>query len=146
MSDLARRRIRIDWEELTEAFVDSSADHRYYLDRETGSVHFFSSYLASEEEEEDEKAMAAEDRYVLISPERRVVPSEEIREFLTSLAEEDARRSLETSLRTREGYRRFEEALADHPLALEKWQRFVSERVGPRIKSWLADVGVDPLD
>ena len=79
MSELARRRIRIDWEELTEAFADSSADHRYYLDRETGSVHFFSAYLASEEEEEDEKAMTADERYVLIPHDRRVVPLDEIR-------------------------------------------------------------------
>jgi hypothetical protein len=146
MSDLERRRIRIDWEELREAFADSSADHRYYLDRETGSVHFFSAYLASEEEEEDEKAMTADERYVVIPHDRRVVPVDEIREFVTSLAQGDSRRTLEKFLRGPEGYRRFEEALADHPQALENWQRFVSERVGPRVKIWLADVGVDPLD
>ncbi len=146
MSDLEWRRIRVDWEELEDAFADSSADHRYYLDRETGAVHFFSSYLDNEDEEEDERAITAEDRYVLIPHARRLVPSHELREFVASLGPQDARRELESSLANPEGYRRFEEVVADNPQAHEEWRRFVKERLGPRIKSWLADVAVEPLD
>jgi len=146
MSDLERRRIRVDWEELEDAFADSSADHRYYLDRETGAVHFFSSYLDNEEEEEDERAITAEDRFVLIPHARRLVPAPELREFVDSLGPGDPRREIEASLQAPEGYRRFEEAIADNPQALDEWRRFVKERIGPRIKSWLADVAVEPLD
>jgi len=149
MSDLERRRIRVDWEELEDAFADSSAEHRYYLDRETGAVHFFSSYLDNEDEEEDERAITAEDRYVLIPHARRLVPSHELREFVASLGPRDARRELESSLNglpAPEGYRRFEEAVAENPQALDEWRRFVKERLGPRIKSWLTDVAVEPLD
>jgi hypothetical protein len=146
MSDLERRRIRVDWEELEDAFADSSVDHRYYLDRETGAVHFFSSYLDNEDEEEDERAITAEDRYVLIPHERRLVPSHELREFVASLGPPGTRRELESSLHAPEGYRRFEEVVAGNPQALDEWRRFVKERLGPRIKSWLADVAVEPLD
>ena len=146
MSDLAKRRIRVDWAELEDAFADSSADHRYYLDRETGAVLFFSSYLESEEEEEDERALTGEERYVLIPHARRLLPSHEIREFVASLGPEDARRELESSLRAPEGYPRFEEVVAEHPGARDQWRRFVKERLGPRIKSWLADVSVEPLE
>lgn len=146
MSDLEWRRIRVDWEELEDAFTDSSADHRYYLDRETGAVHFFSSFLDNEDEEEDERAITAEDRYVLIPHARRLVPSHELREFVESLGPRDARRELESFLQAPEGYRRFEEAVAENPQTLDEWRRFVKERMGPRIKSWLADVAVQPLD
>ncbi len=36
------KRIRIDWAELEDTFCDGSDEHRYYLDRDTGAVHFFS--------------------------------------------------------------------------------------------------------
>jgi Uncharacterised protein family (UPF0158) len=149
MSDLEWRRIRVDWEELEDAFADSSADHRYYLDRETGAVHFFSSYLDNEDEEEDERAITAEDRYVLIPHARRLIPSHELREFVASLVPRDAQRELESSLQglqAPEGYHRFEEVVAENPQALDEWRRFVKERMGPRIKNWLADVAVEPLD
>jgi hypothetical protein len=149
MSDLEWRRIRVDWEELEDAFADSSADHRYYLDRETGAVHFFSSYLDNEDEEEDERAITADDRYVLIPHARRLIPSHELREFVASLVPRDAQRELESSLQglqAPEDYRRFEEVVAENPQALDEWRRFVKERMGPRIKNWLADVAVEPLD
>jgi hypothetical protein len=146
MSDLEWRRIRVDWEELEDAFADGSSDHRYYLDRETGAVHFFSSYLDNEEEEEDERAIVAENRYVLIPHARRLVPSHELREFVASLGAENARRELETSLEAPESQRRFEEVVAEHPQALDEWRRFIRERMAPRIKSWLADVAVEPLE
>jgi hypothetical protein len=145
MSDLERRRIRVDWEELEDAFADSSVDHRYYLDRETGAVHFFSSYLENEQEEEDERAMTSEERYVLIPHARRLVPSGELREFVSSLGLPEARRRIESSLRAGEGYERFEEAVAFDPKALDEWQRFVKARIGPRIKNWLEDVAVEPI-
>lgn len=71
MSSLEWKRIRVDWQELEEAFEDAASDHRYYLDRETGAVHFFSSYLDNEEEEEQERAITAEERFALIPPELR---------------------------------------------------------------------------
>ena len=141
-----RRRIRVDWEELEDAFADSSGDHRYYLDRETGAVHFFSSYLDNEDEEQDERAITAEERYVQIPHARRLLPAHEIREFVASLAAEDTQRELASSLSTPEDYHRFEEALAGNPKAHDEWRRFVKARMGPRIKSWLADVAVEPLD
>jgi hypothetical protein len=146
MSDRETRRIRIDWAELEDAFADSSTDHRYYLDRETGAVHFFSSYLESEDEEEDERAITAEERYVLIPHARRLLPSHEIREFIASLGPEDAKRELASSLKSTGDYRRFEEALAANQRAQDEWRRFVKARLGPRINSWLADVSVEPLD
>lgn len=146
MSRREWRRIRVDWEELEDAFADSSADHRYYLDRETGAVHFFSSYLENEDEEEDEKAITAEGRYVLIPHERRVVPEDELSEFVRSLDREPERRALESSLRSPEAYRRFEEALSNLPAAESEWKRFVRARLSDRIKSWLTDVSVEPLE
>ncbi len=77
MSSIEWKRIRVDWQELEEAFADSASEHRYYLDRETGAVHFFSSYL-DKEEEEDERAITLEERYALIPPELRHVRNSDI--------------------------------------------------------------------
>ena len=85
MSSPQWKRIRVDWQELLDAFEDGSAEHRYYLDRETGAVHFFSEYLDNEDEEEDERAITSEERYVQIPPARRTVSTDELREFIASL-------------------------------------------------------------
>ena len=88
MSSLEWKRIRVDWEELLEAFEDGSTDHRYYLDRETGAVHFFSEYLDNEEEEEPPHALT-----ILVAERPRptmaslfVRGPHEVYEFLSSLA------------------------------------------------------------
>jgi hypothetical protein len=146
MSSLERKRIRVDWEELVDAFADSSAEHRYYLDRETGAVHFFSSYLDNDDEEEDERAITAEERYVLIPHDRRLVPFSEVVEFVSSLTQGAERRALQTSLRSPEGYQRFQQTVEDHPSVAEAWRRFVHARVEHRIKDWLAEVSVDPIE
>ena len=73
MNQLEPKRIRVDWEELEEAFADG-----YYLDRETGAVHFFSSYLDNEDDEEDERILTADERYVLIPADVRALPNEEL--------------------------------------------------------------------
>jgi hypothetical protein len=146
MSELEWRRIRVDWEELEDAFADGSAEHRYYLDRETGAVHFFSSYLDNEEEEEDERAMTGESRYVLIPNSRRLVSLRDLEAFIGSLERESERRVLASSIRAPESQRRFEEALSRLPNARGQWRRFLQERLDQRIKSWLTDVAVEPID
>ena len=129
MSDLAKRRIRVDWAELEDAFADSSADHRYYLNRETGAVLFFSSYLESEEEEEDERALTGEERYVLIPHARRLLPSHEIREFVASLTPEETRLAVASSLQSTGDYGSFEEAVAALELSqVARWTFQTAQR------------------
>jgi len=145
MSSLEWKRIRVDWQELLDAFEDGSAEHRYYLDRETGAVHFFSEYLDNEDEEEDERVIAVEERYVQIPAARSTVSTDELREFVASLEEGSERRVLTTALRARGGYQHFREAVDALPAAREEWQQFSSASLKERIEEWLSDVSVEPL-
>lgn len=145
MSSLEWRRIRVDWEELVEAFEDGSAEHRYYLDRETGAVHFFSEYLDNEEEAEDERALTAEARYVQIPQARRVISTADLREFVASLQEGSERRVLTTALRAPGGYQHFRDAIESLPAARKQWRHFSHETLKMRIEEWLSEVSVEPL-
>lgn len=145
MSDLTTKRIRVDWDELEEAFSDRSSEHRYYLDRETGAVHFFSAYLDNEEESEDERALTAGERYVLIPYERRGVPREDLVEFVASLVPQRERQVLEAALREPESQNRFQEKLSGLPKAKNEWRGFLESRLETRIKRWLEEVAVEPL-
>ncbi len=140
------KRIRIDWAELEDTFCDGSDEHRYYLDRDTGAVHFFSAYLDNKEEEEDEHQMTSEERYVLIPHARRVVPMRQIRDFIASLENSDQRRVLQSTIIESEDERRFEDVIDDLPDALHKWKRFHRDHLEERIKNWLTEVGVEPLE
>lgn len=145
MSSLEWRRIRVDWQELVEAFEDGSSEHRYYLDRETGAVHFFSEYLDNEDEEEDERALTSEERYVQIPHARRAVSIDELRDFVTSLEDGSERRALTTALRAADGYEHFREAVESLPSARHHWRQFTHESLKTRIEEWLSEVSVEPL-
>ena len=145
MSSPEWKRIRIDWQELHDAFEDGSVEHRYYLDRETGAVHFFSEYLDNEDEAEDERAITSEERYVQIPQARRAVSSDELREFIASLQDGSERRVLATALRAPGGYQHFREAVDSLPAVREEWQEFSHESLKERIEQWLSEVSVEPL-
>jgi hypothetical protein len=145
MSSPAWKRIRVDWEELLDAFEDGSTEHRYYFDRETGAVHFFSEYLDNEEEEEDERSITVEERYVQIPAARRTVPTDELREFVASLEDGSERTALNTTLRARGGYQHFREAVDAMPAVREEWQQFSHASLKERIEQWLSEVSVEPL-
>ena len=138
------KRIRVDWEELEEAFADSASEHRYYFDRETGAVHFFSTYLDNEEEENDERTMTAEERYVLI-PRGAALSKAECAEFAASLRNDGDRRVLLTALDAPQGYERFRETVEHLPAVREAWDAFSHQNLEARIREWLSKVGVEPL-
>ena len=145
MSALEWKRIRVDWQELLDAFEDGSAEHRYYLDRETGAVHFFSEYLDNEDEEEDERAITVEERYAQIPQAQPTVPTDELREFIASLHDGSEQRVLTTALRARGGYQHFREAVNALPAVREQWRQFFHASLKERIEQWLSEVSVEPL-
>jgi hypothetical protein len=141
------RLLKVDWEELEEAFRDASVDHRYYLDRDTGQVHFFSTYLDNEEEQKDEGLMtAAAERYVPIPLQRRLVSLPDIRQFVRSLDRRRERALLEAAIAGEQTYDRFGEALERLPEARRKWLAYHQRLVRHRLRDWLAEVGVEPID
>ena len=137
--------LRVDWSELADAFQDDSREHRYYLDTDTGEVHFFSTYLENEEEQEDEERITTEERYVTIPLSRRVIPVRDLRRFVGTLAEGDERNLLTSTLLGREARVRFNDTLNRLPEAREKWGHFREQIVEHRILEWLGEVGVQPI-
>jgi len=136
--------LRVDWSELADAFEDDSRDHRYYLDTDTGEVHFFSTYLENEEEQEDEERITAEERYVTIPLARRIVTFRDLRRFVGTL-EGHERNLLKSTLRGREARDQFNDTLSNLPEAREKWCQFREQMVERRILEWLGEVGVKPI-
>ena len=139
------KQLRVDWSELADAFDDDSREHRYYLDRDTGEVHFFSTYLENEEEQEDEQRLTAEERYVAIPLSRRLVPFRDIHQFVGTIEGRD-RKLLSSSLEEQEARARFDDTLDHLPETREKWFRFKQQVVERRILEWLGEVGVQPLN
>jgi len=144
MTSLEHKRIRVDWEELEEAFSDSESEHRYYLDRETGAVHFFSTYLDNEEEEDDERSLS-EKRYALIPRVTHSISEERVAEFVASLKDAGERRALLSGLRAPGGHERFRDAVERLPDVRAAWDAFSHRSLEARIREWLSKVNVEPL-
>jgi len=141
-----RKRIRLDWSELRDAFADSAGEHRYYLDRETGAVHFFSTYLDNDEEKEDEQLISSDGRYARIPLEDESTNRRHMEEFIRTLSDQSERQSLRSAASPPQSEESFTEALSRYPTASRLWARYCEQRLDARIEQWLGRVGVEPLE
>ena len=142
-----RKRIRLDWSELRDAFADTAGEHRYYLDRETGAVHFFSTYLDNDEEKEDEQLISSDGRYARIPLDDDSSNSRRhIEEFIRTLGNSAERQSLRSATETSRAEESFMKALSRYPTASRLWARYCEEKLDARIEQWLGRVGVEPLE
>jgi hypothetical protein len=141
MSDLEWRRIRVDWEELEDAFTDSSADHRYYLDRETGrsTLRPFSTTKTRRK-----TSAPSPPRPLCSHPARAPSGSVARASRVRGILARGTRRELESSLQAPEVTAGSKRPSPKIPRRSTSGARFVKERMGTRIKSWLADVAVQP--
>jgi len=139
------RRIRVDWDELLDAFEDGCSDHRYYLDRETGAVHFFSAYLDNDDEKEDERILTSEERYVQVPHSGRAVGRDQMTAFVNTLDDGTERRVLSRALRAPGARESFDKAMDVLPSVRTRWRHFSDEATKASIEAWLNDVSVEPL-
>ena len=133
----------------TEAIMMALDDHtgsEYFLDLETGEVVRFSADPALNEDVEDEfgEAMANNsDRFRRIDP----IPSSKafqvIADFMESLPESKAKKSLSQALSRSHPFRNFKDMLVSFPDIRENWFRYHDEVYKGFAVSWLMEEGVE---
>jgi hypothetical protein len=125
---------------------DSSYEHNYFLDLETGEILFVSDYMDSEETEKlTDKIDGEPERFERIPKAESYEGYEDMEDFIAAVEDKHLAELLEVAIDGKGAFHRFKGVLARHPEGRERWFRFKDERMEQRALEWLDDIGVNPV-
>jgi Uncharacterised protein family (UPF0158) len=133
---------QVDLADLALALEDHSEEHSWWLDTTTGGVepHFAGEPDAPHFIQSDGRRM------VLVSPLPAAVAYGDMEDFIARVREPRTRGLLERAIAGRGAFRRFKDALLDHPELRQAWFRFHDARSERRAIEWLLERElVDPV-
>ena len=145
-----RRQVPVDWDGLETALTWRSDEYTFFLDVRTGEVRRYHLAVFGGDAEDDELTEDEADeglgaRYLIrIEPIESSVEYGWMAEFAASVANARLRDGLERALDGRHPFRRFKDALAEHPAERARWFRVHDEQVRGAMRGWLADKDIEP--
>lgn len=131
---------------LCYAFEDSSGDHRYYLDLETGEVIFISEYYMDPMEKEELEEKIEEDigeRYIFISGDDSSEGYEDMVGFIETVKDANLKEKLCIAISGKGAFRRFKDVLLSYPEEGERWFKFKEGKLTERIREWAEFEGIE---
>ena len=139
----AKKRLKIDLDELCSAMDDSSYEHEYYLDLQMGEILFILDYMDEEESDKlKDKIDEQPDRYERIPKVESHEDYEDREDFIGTVEDDRLAELLQVAIDGKGAFRRFKDVLARHPQERERWFRFKDERA----LEWLNDIGISPIE
>jgi len=138
-----KKTLNIDLDELCEAMEDSSYEHEYYLDLETGEILFISEYMDDEETEKLKGQIDEDfDRYERIPKAESHEGYQDMVDFIATVEDEHLCELLEVAINGKGAFRRFKDVLLNYPEERERWFQFKDKRMEERALEWLEDIEV----
>ena len=138
-----KKALKIDLDELCSAMADSSYEHEYYLDLETGEILFISGYMDDEETGKLKDQVEEEsDRYERIPEAESHQGYEDMVEFIATVKDEHLAELLEVAINGKGAFRRFKDVLLNYPEERESWFQFKDDRMEEKALEWLDDIDV----
>jgi hypothetical protein len=141
-----RRKVRAELEELRSAMEDSSYEHRYFLDTETGEVILVSEFFNEDEARQQiaEIDKAESGRYLEVPRAESRDGYADMQDFIETVDDEHVQELLDVAIQGRGAFRRFKDVLARHPAEQQRWSEFQAARLDGRVREWLAEEGCEP--
>src|SRR3972149_4098815 len=138
-----KKALKIDLDELCSAMTDSSYEHEYYLDLETGEILFISDYMDDEETGKlKDQVEEDSDRYERIPEAESHEGYEDMVDFIATVKDERLVELLEVAINGKGAFRRFKDVLLNYPEERESWFQFKDDRIEEKALEWLDDIDV----
>ena len=142
-----KKALKIDLDELCSAMADSSHEHEYYLDLETGKILLISDYMDDEEigklkDQIDEDS----DRYERIPEAESHQGYEDMVDFIATLKGKRLAELLEVAINGKGAFRRFKDVLLNYPEERERWFQFRDDRAQEKALEWLGEIDVSLIE
>ena len=142
-----KKALKIDLDELCSAMADSSYEHEYYLDLETGEILFISEYTDDEETGKLKSQVEDDsDRYERIPEAESHEGYEDMVEFIATVKDERLVELLEVAINGKGAFRRFKDVLLNYPEERESWFQFKDDRMEEKALEWLDDIDVSLIE
>lgn len=140
---MKKKALNINLDELCEAMENSSYEHEYYLDLETGEILFVSEYMDDEEIDKLKNQIEEEPyRYEHIPKSESHEGYEDMEDFIATVKDVHLADLLEVAINGRGAFRRFKDVLLRYPEERERWFQFKDERMQEKAREWLDGIGV----
>lgn len=137
------KKIKVNLNELVEAFVNCAENLHNYLDIKTGEIIMIpiSKYsdFDKENEELNDKMESDPERYIDIPEKDSREGYQEMVDFTESIDDENMREKLAIALNGAGSFRRFKDVLSNYPEERKQWYDFKDERANELIQTWLED-------
>ena len=135
--------LRIDLDELCSAMEDSSDEHNYYLDLETGKLLLISDYIDDDESKKlKDKFDENFDRYEQLPKAISFEVYEDMEDFIDTVSEDNLAELLRVAINGKGAFRRFKDVLEGYPEERERWFQFKNDKLKERALEWLENIGV----
>ncbi len=144
---MEKKTLKINLDELCLAMEDSSYEHEYYLDLETGEILFISDYMDDEETGKLKDQVEEEsDRYERIPEAESHEGYQDMVEFIATVKDEHLAELLEVAINGKGAFRRFKDVLLNYPEERESWFQFKDDRMEEKALEWLDDIDVSVIE
>lgn len=158
-----KKKLEIDWGDLTMAFETQSFEMNQYLDTETGKIVMVTGEADGYAEEDDEDLQDLPDwqrkevelarlieqewkRFLIIQPH----PSHEgyrlMERFIATVRNPRARDLLSRAIEGRGAFRRFKDTVAEFPAEEKRWYAFRDYELELDAQDWLESHGIEPTN
>lgn len=143
---MGKESLRLDLDELCEAYEYSSFLNTYYLDTETGEVLLVvHEEGVAEQNEKNKKKIERDDegRYVEVPGATSREGFGDLQDFIQTVEDEDLREKLRIAIDGKGAFRRFKNVLVKYPEERKRWFEFKDERIKKRVVDWLELIGIE---
>ena len=144
---MEKKTLKLNLDELCSAMEDSSYEHEYYLDLETGEILFISDYMDDEETGKlKDQVEEDSDRYERIPEAESHEGYEDMVEFIATVKDKRLAELLEMAINGKGAFRRFKDVLLNYPEERESWFQFKDDRMEEKALEWLDDIDVSLIE
>lgn len=135
------RKLKINWNELMDAFDNCRIGYQYYLDIVTGEILYISDEWMDTDEIERlyEQIKSDRKRYLDIPTHSSSEGYQEMQAFAETVKDENLKEKLWIALDGRGAFRRFKDVLLGYPEERQRWFKFKEERLKSEINEWLEE-------
>ena len=135
--------VPVAWEALEDAFENNAPEVHSYLHFDTGEVIRIVDGVA---DPAMHSRIMNDRRYIRIDPVSSREQYRWMERFIATVDEPELRRRLANAIDGKGAFRRFKDALMNHPVDRERWFAFRSERLRACMESWLNAHGIQSVD
>ena len=138
-------KLNIEFEELVEAYEDSSVDHVYHIDIKNNEITYYNDAIGEPEivKEKLDKC-SDDDRYLYIPPRLPQDKFSIMETFVYAVIKDvDIAEKFHNALERKKPFRNFKDLLYDYPELREKWFKYKYSTIKNETINWLCENNIE---